>query len=107
MLNNFNKLICKQRNYFAIYGFFLMIYFVAYNVDGHIYKEGLFAKLFVILLPLFTSSIIWNWKLYVFLNRGSDSEKDKDEYLKITFFLSWIVLLFDVGMTYGTFLSRY
>ncbi len=102
-----NKKLFVLRNIFAFYGAALMVIFLMYNLDGHVQRYNLLQKLLMIFLPLMTGSIFWNFKLYTYLNKSAfKNEKSfKKTYLNITKFLTGVILLFDLGMTYGIYLK--
>ena len=99
------KKLDKVRNLFAYYGVIMMIYFVINDIDGHGQEYGVIPKIIMILLPFFTSSHFFGWKLYDILNKDAytnDGEYMKT-YIRFVILLTIVIIFFDIGMTYGIY----
>ena len=104
-----NKKLFFARNIFAFYGAVLMILFLKYNLDGYVQDYNFLQKLIMVLVPLMTGSLFWNWKLYNYLNKAAytDDRSFLKTYLNMTIFLMVVVFLFDIAMTYGIYLKLF
>ena len=95
------------RNVLAIYGAGAMFIMLRVGLTPYAYDYGYLQRLFLIALPLGTSSFFWNWKVYSFLNAAA--YKDERSFVKVYLFLTWLltltILFFDIGLTYGLFLK--
>ena len=95
------------RNILAFYGVILVFLMLKFNLDKHAQTYNYWQRLFIIALPLLTSSFFWNWKVYSFLNAAA--YKDERSFVKVYLFLTWLltltIFIFDIAMTYGVFLK--
>jgi hypothetical protein len=98
---NSTETFIKYKNILAILGFVIMIIFTITDPTGHGENHGFFVKLFGVLLPLGTSSLVWNKWLYNGLVSEPNTTYSKITYRGFILFAFFLILFFDIGMIIG------
>ena len=95
------------RNILSVYAIAMLFLMLRFELDQYAYHYNYLQKFIIIASPLTVSTFFWNWKLYSYLNKTAytNDENFKKTYLNMTIFLTVIIFLFDIGMTYGIFLK--